>query len=83
MLGVPLTPLVLAVGAAVLLGTYTNLLVMLALGPVLLAMRAVVATDDQRFRSIGLFLKFRFVHLDRNRGLWKASSYSPVSFKKR
>jgi len=83
MLGVPLTPLVIAVGAAVLIGTYTNMLLMLLLGPVVLVMRAVVATDDQRFRSIGLFLQFRFIHLDRNRGLWKASSYSPITFKKR
>jgi len=82
MLGVPLVPLVFAVGFMVLLGTYTNMMLMLLLGPIVLIMRAVVATDDQRFRTLWLYLQFRLIHFDRNRKHWNASAYSALQLRK-
>ena len=83
MLGVPLVPLTLVCGFVILIGTYAgNLFLNFAIIPLVLIMRAVVATDDQRFRTIGLWIQFRYIHLDLNRKRWNASAYSPLPRKR-
>ncbi len=86
-LGVPLTPLVLLLGAGMLLIVWGGILVswwiamgvLLAVGPAWLWMRIVTAQDDQRFRQACLALKLR-LH-DRNRGFWRARNYTPTLYR--
>lgn len=87
-LGVPLVPLVLLVGAGMLLaiwgGVFLSWSVAVAaiggIGPVLLWMRVVTASDDQRLRQMFLALRLRL--RDRNHELWQCRSYSPNTFGK-
>ena len=82
-LGIPLVPLVVLFGTAMLLimwggaliSWWIALAVVVAIVPALLWMRFVTAKDDQRFRQMFVAAKLRF-H-DRNRRFWKARSYAP------
>ena len=86
-LGVPLVPLVVLFGTAMLLilwgGTFLSwwlaLGVVVALLPTLLWMRFVTSKDDQRFRQAFIALKLR-LH-DRNRRFWHARSYAPTIYR--
>ena len=81
--GVPLIPLVVLFGAAMLLILWGGLLVswwiaagvVAALAPALGWMRFVTRRDDQRFRQLFVAAKLRL--RDRNRRLWRLRSYSP------
>jgi type IV secretion system protein VirB3 len=82
-LGIPLVPLVVLFGTALLLILWCGLLlswwialvVVLAFAPTLAWMRWVTRKDDQRFRQMFVATKLRW-H-DRNRRLWAARSYAP------
>ena len=86
-LGVPLVPLVVLLGAGmllimwggILLSWWVALAVVLALLPALVWMRFVTAQDDQRFRQMFVALKLR-LH-DRNRRFWHARSYTPTLYR--
>jgi type IV secretory pathway VirB3-like protein len=82
-LGVPLVPLVIVTVTVILLSVWTTLFVALTLIPLVLVMRQIVKEDDQQFRLLGLKLLFRFVHYNHNAKFWRASTYSPIAFKKR
>jgi type IV secretion system protein VirB3 len=85
--GIPLVPLVLALGGGFLVAMWGGTLVsgwiavgaVVALAPLLLWMRVVTARDDQRFRQAFLAARLR-IH-DRNHGLWRARSYAPLAFR--
>jgi type IV secretion system protein VirB3 len=82
-LGIPLVPLVVLLGAGMLVSIWGGILfsgwvvvaVVIAIGPALGWMRFVTRRDDQRFRQT--FLAARLRLRDRNRGFWHARSYSP------
>lgn len=86
-LGVPLVPLVVLAGTAMLLVMWGGILlsgwlaaaVVLATLPVLLWMRFVTRRDDQRFRQMFVAAKLRL--RDRNRRFWRARSYAPVAYR--
>ena len=86
-LGIPLVPLVVLLGAGMLLVMWGGILVsgwvalavVLCLVPALLWMRFVTAQDDQRFRQMFLALKLR-LH-DRNQRFWQARSYAPTAYR--
>jgi type IV secretion system protein VirB3 len=82
-LGIPLVPLVVLIGVAMLLIMWGGALlswwvapgVLAAILPALAWMRFVTAKDDQRFRQMFVAMKLR-LH-ERNRRLWNARSYAP------
>lgn len=80
-LGVPIVPLFVVVGVIGFLSVLTTVLLNFIFIPVVLVMRMIVKHDDQKLRIIGLWLLSRIQ--DRNRGFWKAASYSPTIYKKR
>jgi type IV secretion system protein VirB3 len=81
--GIPLVPLVISLGSAMLVTMWGGALwswwvavaVLVALVPVLAWMRFVTAKDDQRFRQMFVAAKLR-LH-ERNRRLWRSRCYSP------
>jgi len=81
--GIPLVPLVISLGGAMLVTMWGGALwswwvavvVLAALAPVLAWMRFVTAKDDQRFRQMFVAAKLR-LH-DRNRRFWRSRCYSP------
>jgi len=85
--GVPLVPLVVVFGAAMLLAMWGGILiswwlalaVLLAVVPALAWMRFVTRKDDQRFRQMFVAAKLRY-H-DRNRRLWGSRSYAPTLYR--
>ncbi len=81
--GVPIVPFVVVFGAVALSAVWINLFLFVLLLPIYFIMRLVVKNDDQMFRLLGLKMLFRLVNANRNGAFWKASSYSPVGFKKR
>lgn len=86
-LGIPLVPLVVLFGTAMLLimwggaliSWWIALAVLLAVVPALLWMRLVTAKDDQRFRQMFVAMKLR-LH-DRNGLFWQARSYAPTPYR--
>lgn len=86
-LGIPLVPLVVLFGAAMLAILWVGTLVTWWIVPVVLAgivpilawMRFVTRQDDQRFRQIYVALKLR-IH-DRNRPFWHSRSYAPYLYR--
>lgn len=86
-LGIPLVPLVIAVGLGMLIIMWGGTLVsgwfvpavLLALVPALAWMRLVTARDDQRLRQINIAARLRL--LDHNRRLWRARSYAPSLYR--
>lgn len=86
-LGVPLVPLVVLVGTAmlavmwggILLSWWVALGVVLAVAPTLLWMRLTTQRDDQRFWQLFVALKLR-LH-DRNQRFWHARSYAPTLYR--
>lgn len=82
--GVPVAPFASSVGIVVLLSIWTSLFLMVLLLPILLILRAIVKKDDQQFRLLWLKVWCRGVpNYNHNKRFWKASSYSPLVFKKR
>ena len=85
--GVPLVPLVILVGAGLLVIVWGGFLVgwWVAAGvpvtavPALGWMRFVTARDDQRFGQMFLAAKLR--RHDRNRRFWHARSYAPTLYR--
>ena len=86
-LGVPLVPLVVLFGLAMLSILWVGTLLSWWVVPVVLAtvvpalawMRFVTRKDDQRFRQIFIALKLRI--RDRNRRLWRSRSYAPYLYR--
>lgn len=84
MFGVPVVPLAVVSGVFILLAIWTKILVAALLIPIVMVMRLVAKKDDQQFRLLGLKMLFRLVNFNHNGRFWnKASTYSPLSFKKR
>ena len=85
--GIPLVPLVVLFGSAMLLIVWAGLLiswwiaagVVAALIPALGWMRFVTNRDDQRTRQLFVATKLRL--RDRNHGLWHACSYAPTTYR--
>lgn len=85
--GIPLIPLVVVVGVAMLAILWGGLLVswwiaagvVAGLAPALGWMRWVTHRDDQRFRQFFVATKLRLT--DRNGGFWQARSYSPTIYR--
>lgn len=81
--GIPLVPLVISLGGAMLVTMWGGALwswwvavvVLAALAPVLAWMRFITAKDDQRFRQMFVAAKLR-LH-DRNWRFWRSRCYSP------
>lgn len=83
MLGVPIVPLTVVSGVIILLSIWTTILLSSMLIPTILTMRQIAKSDDQQFRLLGMKLLFRFIHYNHNGKFWRASTYSPLAFKKR
>ena len=87
LLGVPMVPLVILLGAGLLgvfwgaavVGLWLSLVILAALGPTALWMRRITATDDQRLLQMGLLARLHLAQ--RNRRLWQARSYSPTLYR--
>lgn len=85
-LGVPLVPLVVVFGLAMLAILWIGTLVTWWVMPVVIAgvvptlawMRFVTRKDDQRIRQIFIAAKLRL--RERNRRLWRCRSYSPYLY---
>ena len=86
-LGIPLVPLVVLFGTAMLLimwggaliSWWIALAVVIAIVPALVWMRFATAKDDQRFRQMFVAMK---LHLhDRNGRFWQARSYAPTLYR--
>jgi type IV secretion system protein VirB3 len=85
--GIPLVPLVVLLGSAMLAIVWGGFLVswwvaigvLIAAMPALVWMRLVTAKDDQRFRQMFLGAKLRV--RDRNRRFWHARSYTPTLYR--
>ena len=85
--GIPLVPLVVLFGGAMLLILWGGLLiswwiaagVISAVVPALAWMRFVTNHDDQRFRQLFVATKLRLN--DRNRRFWRARSYAPTVYR--
>ena len=88
--GVPTVPLILICGLTLLLSVwlyylvsgYLSLGLMLVILPLLLWMRQITKTDDQRLRQVLLRARMRLRH-GPSRATWGAISYGPLPFKKR
>ena len=83
MFGVPLVPLAVISVFVILVSIWTTILFVATLVPIILTMRQITKSDDQQFRLLGLKLLFRMVNYNHNSKFWKASAYSPFTFKKR
>lgn len=89
MLGVPIVPLILVMGAFILVAAWTfvtagvvaalSVMVMAALSVFML--RYITRQDDQRLNQMLLHLKSR--PFRRNKVFWGAHSMSPTVYKKR
>ena len=85
--GIPLVPLVVLFGIAMLLCLWGGLFiggwvvgaVTSGLVPALAWMRFTTRRDDQRFRQ--MVIAARLGLLNKNKALWRARSYSPTRFK--
>jgi len=85
-LGIPLVPLVVIFGVAMLLVVWGGFLVSWwvgvavvgAVAPALGWMRYATTQDDQRLRQ--MFMACKLWKHDRNRRLWHARSYSPYLY---
>ena len=86
-LGIPLVPLVVLFGAAMLTILWIGTLATWWVVPVVIAviapslgwMRFVTRKDDQRFRQ--MFIAFKLRLDDRNRRFWQARSYAPYLYR--
>ena len=79
--GMPVAPMFIAialVGAGAMLSH--RLWVWLAMVPIGFVMRQIVKYDDRAFRIRGLWIDTKLRNF-RSRKVWKASSYSPVSYR--
>jgi type IV secretion system protein VirB3 len=85
--GIPLVPLVVVAGTAMLVVMWGGALLSwwvaagaaLVAPPLLVWMRVVTARDDQRLRQ--MFLATRLRLHDHNRRLWRARSYAPTPYR--
>ena len=85
--GIPLVPLVILFGSAMLIVMWGGALftwwiapvVLISAVPLLAWMRFITKRDDQRFRQIFVAAKLR-LH-DRNRRLWHSRSYCPYLYR--
>ena len=85
--GIPLVPLIVLFGGAMLLILWGGLLlswwiaagVLAAIVPALGWMRFVTRRDDQRFRQIFVATRLR-LH-DRNHRFWHSRSYAPTTYR--
>jgi type IV secretion system protein VirB3 len=88
-MGIPLTPLVVVVGIALLAGVWgayffgilAGIVVLIVLIPVLMTMRGITKKDDQRLSQLILWCQLHFGN--RSKAFWGATSYSPIRYKRR
>ena len=88
-LGVPMIPVILVTGLAVLLAmlglflsAYISVAVITLFVPAYAWMRAVTRADDQRLQQLILRLRMR-ARLQGSRRVWGALTYIPLPLKKR
>lgn len=88
-LGAPMIPVILLVGAAVLigmLGLFINPLVPVAVIPIAVPiyawMRIIAKTDDQRLNQLILRVRMR-TRMTAGTRLWQALTYVPLTYKRR
>ncbi len=87
--GVPLVPLIvvfmgcflIAIWGAFIFSSIFVLIAIMLFVVSMVTMRGVAKKDDQRFRQVYLWLLLRLGNT--NRHFWKATSYSPIRFKRR
>lgn len=85
--GIPLVPLVVVLGSAMLVCFWAGPFVSwwiapaaaLLVAPLLLWMRLVTRQDDQRLRQ--MVLARRLAWRDRNRSFWRSRSYAPYLYR--
>jgi type IV secretory pathway VirB3-like protein len=81
-LGVPLAPLAAVAAPLLLLAIWLTLLFLLLLPLAIGVMRAMVQSDEQQFRLLGLKLRCRWRNA--NYRFWGgASAYRPLTFQRR
>lgn len=80
--GVPVVPLVLVCGVACILAVVIHFAIAALVPFLYLTMRQIASQDDQQFRLLGLKLYFRIINFNRNRRFWRASCFSPFTFKR-
>ena len=89
-MGIPMLPFLLVTGAFLipgawicyLLSPYAALFLFVTYVPVLLTMRTITKTDDQRLLQLMLRARMRIRQKDARRH-WGAVSYSPLRYKRR
>ncbi|MDM0036743.1 VirB3 family type IV secretion system protein [Variovorax sp. J22P271] len=89
MLGVPIVPCILVIGAFIVLamwalvfsGAVTGLSVLVVLVFVIAVMRYMSSQDDHRLNQYLMYLRSR--PFRRNAHFWRAHSMSPTNYKKR
>ena len=84
-LGVPIIPFTIAFMVVMLISFWTTILLAVLLIPIIIVMREITKTDDQQFRLlwIKILCRYNLWNLNRNKGFWKATAYSPIGFQKR
>jgi type IV secretory pathway VirB3-like protein len=88
--GVPIPAFILSIGIPIIIGMWGMLfggagyLLIGALAlPILLVCRAIVAKDDQQFRLLGLWLRFRLA-TGASRKFWHGTqTYAPWEYKRK
>jgi type IV secretion system protein VirB3 len=84
LVGVPVVPLFLVSSLIILFSMVITIFLITLLIPLVIIMRTITKTDDQQFRLLGLKLWCRLLpHYNFNHTFWQASTYSPLTFKKR
>ena len=84
-LGVPIIPFTIVFMVVMLISFWTTILLAVLLIPIIIVMREITKTDDQQFRLlwIKILCRYNLWNLNRYKGFWKATAYSPIGFQKR
>ena len=80
---VPLLPALVMAGAVSMIAVLTHPLVYIAILPLFFVMSGITRKDDNAFRSIWLWCKYRLVDFDWNKKFWLSTSYSPLQTRRR
>jgi len=78
--GVPMWPLILMLMVVASVAMLVNLLWWLSAPFIWWFMAQITKSDDKAFRVIGLYIDTKL--RNRHKSFWKASSYSPVKYKR-
>jgi len=80
-MGVPLVPLILAVFAVFSIAMLVSIFAWVLLPVAVFIMRQIVKHDDKAFGILGLWIDTKL--RNPNKDFWNASSYAPISCKRR